>query len=60
MKELEAESARLHKMYVDEKFKVEIVTEALKKSGTVVSPPRDGSTNGTRARHIGPTNQCGI
>lgn len=30
-KELEAENARLRKMYVEEKFKAEIVTEALEK-----------------------------
>lgn len=31
MKELEAENARLRKMYVEEKLKAEIVTEALAK-----------------------------
>ncbi len=31
MKELEAEKARLRKMYVEEKLKAEIVTEALEK-----------------------------
>ena len=31
MKELEAENARLRKMYVQEKLKAEIVTEALEK-----------------------------
>ena len=31
MKELEAENARLKKMYIEEKLKVEIVTEALAK-----------------------------
>lgn len=31
MKELEAESARLKKMYIEERLKVEIVTEALAK-----------------------------
>lgn len=31
MKELEAENARLRKMYVEEKLKAEIVTEALEK-----------------------------
>ena len=31
MKELEAENARLKKMYVEEKLKAEIVTEALAK-----------------------------
>lgn len=33
MRELGAENARLKKMYFDEKLKVEIVTEALAKSG---------------------------
>ena len=38
MKELEAENARLKKMYIEEKLKAEIVTEALtKKSGEAVS-----------------------
>ena len=31
MKELEAENARLKKMYIEEKLKVEIVTEELAK-----------------------------
>ena len=31
MKELEAENARLKKMYIEEKLKAEIVTEALEK-----------------------------
>ena len=31
MKELEAENARLNKMYIEEKLKAEIVTEALVK-----------------------------
>lgn len=31
MKELEAENARLRKMYVEEKIKAEIITEALSK-----------------------------
>jgi putative transposase len=31
MKELEADNARLKKMYIDEKLKAEIVTEALAK-----------------------------
>jgi putative transposase len=37
MKELEAENARLRKMYVEEKIKAEIVAEALAKN---VCPPR--------------------
>jgi putative transposase len=38
MKELEEENRRLRKMYLDEKLKAEIVTEALEKSGEAVSP----------------------
>lgn len=41
MTELEAENARLRKMYVEEKLKAEIVTEALEKSAEAVSPPQD-------------------
>lgn len=36
LKELEAENARLKKMYIEEKLKAEIVTEALAKSGKAV------------------------
>ncbi|QJQ02433.1 IS3 family transposase [Herbaspirillum rubrisubalbicans Os34] len=32
MKELEAENARLRKMYIEEKLKAEIVAEALEKN----------------------------
>lgn len=32
MKELEAENARLRKMYIEEKLKAEIVVEALEKN----------------------------
>ncbi len=35
MKELEAENARLRKMYVEEKIKAEIVAEALAKKGFI-------------------------
>jgi len=37
MKELEAENARLKKMYIEEKLKAGILNEALKKSGEAVS-----------------------
>ena len=37
MKELEAENARLKRMYIEEKLKAEIVTEALAKSGEAAS-----------------------
>lgn len=39
MKELEAENARLRKMYIEEKLKAEIVSEALEKSGEAISAP---------------------
>ncbi len=54
MKELEAENARLRKMYVEEKLKAELRAEALEKSGEAISPPRDGSTCRSGARDIGP------
>ena len=44
MKELEAENARLKKMYAEERLKAEIVQEALGKSGKAISPQRDGTT----------------
>lgn len=53
MKELEAENARLRKMYVEEKLKAELRAEALEKSGEAISPPRDGSTCRAGARDIG-------
>jgi hypothetical protein len=53
MKELEAENARLRKMYVEEKIKAEIVSEALEKSGEAISPPRDGPTCSGALRPIG-------
>jgi putative transposase len=54
MKELEAENARLRKMYVEEKLKAELRAEALEKSGEAISSPRDGSTSSAGARDIGP------
>ena len=53
MKELEAENARMRKMYVEEKLKAEIVQEALEKSGEAVSSSRDVPTRGARARCLG-------
>ncbi len=52
MKELEAENARLRKMYVEEKLKAEIVTEALEKSGEAISSPRDGPTCRAESRRV--------
>ena len=50
MKELEAENARLKKMYAEELLTAEVVREAIEKSGETGSPTRDGPTSGTRAR----------
>ena len=44
MKELEAENARLKKMYIQEKLKAEILDEAIKKSGEAISQMWDGPT----------------
>ena len=52
MKELEAENARLRRMYVEEKLKAEIVREVLEKSGDAVSLPRDGPTCRARPRRF--------
>ena len=52
MKELEQENQRLRKMYVEEKLKAEIVSEALAKSGEAISPTRDGSSSSSAARCV--------
>jgi len=52
MKELEEENRRLRKMYVEEKLKAEVVSEALAKSGEAISPPRDGSKGCAGTRHV--------
>ena len=46
MKELEAENARLKKMYAEERLKAEILKEAIEKSGEAISSARDGTTCG--------------
>lgn len=48
MKEPEAENARLKKMYVQDKVKVEIVTEALAKNGEAVLKTWDSSAGSYR------------
>jgi len=48
MKELEEENRRLKKMYMDEKLKAEIVSEALAKNGEAISTARDGPGRGSR------------
>jgi hypothetical protein len=42
MKELEDENRRLRKLYMDEKLKAEIVSEALAKNGEAISKAREG------------------
>jgi putative transposase len=48
MKELEEENRRLRKMYMDEKLKAEIVSEALAKKDEAISTARDGPGRGSR------------
>ena len=50
MKELEEENRRLKKMYLEEKLKAEIVSEALEKSGEAISQTGDGQEGGNRSR----------
>jgi putative transposase len=42
MKQLEAENARLKKMYAEERLKADILKEAIEKSGKAISSTRDG------------------
>ncbi len=52
MKELEEENRRLKKMYLEEKLKAEIVTEALEKNGEAISQKGDSQEGGHRARCV--------
>ncbi|WP_123863484.1 IS3 family transposase [Burkholderia plantarii] len=52
MKELEAENARLRKMYVEEKIKAEIVAEALAKKGLRPSCRREMAMHAVSSRDI--------
>jgi len=52
MKELEEENRRLKKMYLEEKLKAEIVSEALEKSGEAISQKGDGQEGGQGAKHV--------
>ncbi|TCW86582.1 IS3 family transposase [Burkholderia sp. SRS-46] len=52
MKELEAENARLRKMYVDEKIKAEIVAEALAKKGLRPSRRREMAMHAVSSRGV--------
>ena len=42
LKELEAENARLKKMYADVQLQNEVIKEAIEKSGKARAPQRDG------------------
>jgi putative transposase len=56
MKELEEENRRLKKMYLEEKLKAEIVSEALeKKSGEAIPTQGDGHESNQRAWHLHPS-----
>ncbi len=52
MKELEAENARLKKMYIEEKLKAEIVTEALAKKWWAQSRRREMAQQAVRDKAI--------
>jgi putative transposase len=52
MKELEEENRRLKKMYLEEKLKAEIVSEALEKSGEAIPTQGDGHLSSQGARHL--------
>jgi putative transposase len=51
-KELEEENWRLKKMYLEEKLKAEIVSEALEKSGEAIPTQGDGHESNQGARHL--------
>jgi putative transposase len=57
MKELEEENRRLKKMYLEEKLKAEIVSEALEKSGEAIPTQGDGHQSSQGARHL---YSCGV
>jgi putative transposase len=52
IKELEEENRRLKKIYLEEKLKAEIVSEALEKSGEAIPSQGDGHDNSQRAWHL--------
>jgi putative transposase len=45
LKELEAENAKLKKMYAEERLKAEIIQEAMSKSGKAILSSSDGTTS---------------
>ncbi|BBQ90047.1 transposase [Klebsiella quasipneumoniae] len=51
LKELEAENARLKKMYAEERLKAEILKEAIEKSGKAVAPTGVGAKGGAKPFH---------
>ena len=59
MKELE-ENRRLKKMYLEEKLKAEIVSEALEKSSEAIPTQGDGHQSSQGARHLYPGRVPGL
>jgi putative transposase len=57
MKELDAENARLRKMYIEEKLKAEIASQALQKSSEAISSARDGEAGSATAPRV---DWCGV
>jgi len=51
LKELEAENAKLKKMYAEERLKLRSSLRRCKKSGEAISPTRDGQTVSVRTWH---------
>lgn len=45
LKELEAENAKLKKVYAEERLKAEIIQESMSKSREAILPTSDGSTS---------------
>ena len=60
MKELEEEIRRMKKMYLEEKLKAEIVSEAIEKSGEAISQKGDGQEGGRRSRRLHTGCLCGV
>jgi putative transposase len=57
MKELEEENRPLKKMFLEEKLKAEIVSDALEKNGEAIPTHRDGRQSSQGARHL---YSCGL
>lgn len=51
LKLLEDENRRLKKIYAEEQLKVEIIQEAIEKSGETIAPRADGRGCGHKPKH---------